>query len=92
LVYFGHALEVLLHSIIEADEEVDSREREGDAVLRASVDFLDHFDEALDVVVGCARKTEMARWRRLFAIVGKPKSLFQVKPSSLIFGDHLIPV
>jgi RAB6A-GEF complex partner protein 1 len=74
---------VLLHSIIEADDDSpEGKISDGDAVLRAAVDFLDHFDEALDVVVGCARKTEMNRWERLFAIVGKPKTLFLVIASA----------
>ena len=49
-----------------------------DSNLPAVIEFLDHFDVALDVVVGCARKTEMTRWRRLFDIVGDPKALFEV--------------
>ncbi|KAJ7071458.1 RIC1-domain-containing protein [Mycena amicta] len=59
LVFFAHALEILLHTV------------------RNVVEFLDHFDAALDVVVGCARKTEMTRWKRLFNIVGNPKLLFE---------------
>ena len=50
-----------------------------DSNLPAVIEFLDHFDVALDVVVGCARKTEMTRWRRLFDIVGDPKALFEVR-------------
>ena len=71
-----------MHSIIEADEEDTTTDGQDDGTLRATVDFLDHFDEALDVVVGCARKTEMARWNRLFAVVGKPKTLFQASNSA----------
>ncbi|KAI6031985.1 RIC1-domain-containing protein [Pisolithus microcarpus] len=41
-------------------------------------EFLDHFDVALDVVVGCARKTEVTRWRRLFNVVGNPQKLFEI--------------
>lgn len=79
LVFFAHALEILLHTVVESDAVV-SEGAEGsdtsvgadsqDAVLRTVVEFLDHFDAALDVVVGCARKTEMTRWRRLFNVVG----------------------
>ncbi|EMD41642.1 hypothetical protein CERSUDRAFT_128592 [Gelatoporia subvermispora B] len=82
LVYFAHALEILLHSVIEEDATA-SQEQEQDSasgsssILSVAIEFLDHFDAALDVVVGCARKIEMDRWPRLFDIVGNPKSLFE---------------
>lgn len=88
LVFFAHALEVLLHTILEA--ETDSNEKilretaEHTGILPLAIEFLDHFDTALDVVVGCARKTEMSRWRTLFDIVGNPKALFEV-----IFSFHV---
>ncbi|KAF9066084.1 RIC1-domain-containing protein [Rhodocollybia butyracea] len=77
LVYFAHALEILLHDVVESEAEADSTESDGQEVLPTVVEFLDHFDAALDVVVGCARKTEMTRWRRLFDVVGNPKTLFE---------------
>ncbi|CAK5265262.1 unnamed protein product [Mycena citricolor] len=79
LVFFAHALEILLHTVVESDDhENDRAESEAhDVLLRTVVEFLDHFDAALDVVVGCARKTEMTRWKRLFNIVGNPKLLFE---------------
>ncbi|KAJ7462790.1 RIC1-domain-containing protein [Mycena galericulata] len=84
LVFFAHALEILLHTVVEWDDnDGDSNASEddnaisSDVVLRTVVEFLDHFDAALDVVVGCARKTEMTRWKRLFNIVGNPKLLFE---------------
>ncbi|KAJ9478363.1 RIC1 domain-containing protein [Pseudozyma hubeiensis] len=46
------------------------------AVLPLVVEFLDHFPEALEVVVRCARKTEVARWAYLFDVVGAPRVLF----------------
>ncbi|KAI0035243.1 RIC1-domain-containing protein [Vararia minispora EC-137] len=76
LVFFAHALEILLHTVVESEAEA-SPESEETSVLPAAVEFLDHFDAALDVVVGCARKTEMTRWRRLFDIVGEPRALFE---------------
>lgn len=81
LVFFAHALEILLHTVVESDASLDVGNEASpsrDVVLSTTVDFLDHFDAALDVVVGCARKTEMTRWPRLFSIVGNPKSLFEV--------------
>lgn len=87
LVYFAHALEILLHAVLE--DEADARPSrpstpvppidEEQAVLPRVVEFLDHFDEALQVVVGCARKTEVARWSFLFDVVGKPRDLFEVR-------------
>lgn len=80
LTFFAHALEILLHTIVEAEADLESIQiNPTSGVLPAVVEFLDHFDPALDVVVGCARKTEMTRWRRLFDIVGNPKTLFEVR-------------
>lgn len=89
LVFFSHALEILLHTVVESEATFDSEtvpedgEAVQDGVLPAVVEFLDHFDAALDVVVGCARKTELTRWRRLFSVVGNPKSLFETCLSTL---------
>jgi hypothetical protein len=71
LVYFGHSLEILLHSVLE--DEVDT----GLYILPRVIQFLDHFPESLDVVVGCARKTEVERWEMLFGCVGQPRELFE---------------
>lgn len=39
--------------------------------------FLDYFPESLDVVVGCARKTEFEHWPILFDVVGRPRDLYE---------------
>lgn len=78
LVFFSHALEILLHTVIESEMDPSGNQPAEEDLLPVTVEFLDHFDAALEVVVGCARKTEMARWRRLFDVVGNPKSLFEV--------------
>lgn len=76
LVYFAHALEILLHDVLE--DEVDSgRSESQDSLLPLVIEFLDHFDQSLDVVVGCARKTEIDRWGTLFKVVGQPRELFE---------------
>ncbi|KAF9523584.1 RIC1-domain-containing protein [Crepidotus variabilis] len=82
LVFFSHALEILLHTVVESDFALAREEGEDiatlpGAVLPTLVEFLDHFDACLDVVVGCARKTELTRWRYLFNVVGNPKGLFE---------------
>ena len=80
LIYFAHALEILLHTVVESRIDVESTlDSAADALLTKTVEFLDHFDVALDVVVGCARKTEMARWKWLFDVVGSPKTLFEAR-------------
>ena len=71
IVYFAHSLEILLHSVLE--DEMDT----GLATLPGVIEFLDHFPESLDVVVSCARKTEVERWSLLFDVVGKPRDLFE---------------
>ncbi|KAF8482108.1 RIC1-domain-containing protein [Russula ochroleuca] len=83
LVFFAHALEILLHTVVESEATgEDATTNAEDSNLPSVIEFLDHFDVALDVVVGCARKTEMTRWRRLFDIVGDPKALFETCLSS----------
>ena len=89
LVYFSHALEILLHGVLEdeadaagcspsAKQVTNGFGEEEEGVLPRVVEFLDHFDECLQVVVNCARKTEVARWEFLFNVVGKPRDLFEV--------------
>jgi hypothetical protein len=82
LVFFAHSLEILLHTVVESDftalnNDVESTDK-STVILPTVAEFLDHFDTSLDVVVGCARKTEPTRWPHLFNVVGTPKSLFEV--------------
>ncbi|OAD78538.1 hypothetical protein PHYBLDRAFT_163644 [Phycomyces blakesleeanus NRRL 1555(-)] len=74
LVYFSHALEILLHTVLE---EESGQSLGDDAILPLVIKFLDQFPHALDVIVSCARKTEVALWDHLFSAVGKPKDLFE---------------
>ena len=62
----------------QAESESDTDASDDESVLSRTIEFLDYFDAALDVVVGCARKIEMTRWPRLFDVVGNPKHLFDV--------------
>ena len=78
LIYFAHSLEILLHTTVESEATTESDDGSVEILPRV-IEFLDYFEAALDVVVGCARKTEMVRWKHLFNIVGNPKTLFQVK-------------
>ncbi|PKC14198.1 RIC1-domain-containing protein [Rhizophagus irregularis] len=76
LVYFGHAVEMLLHHVLEDEAEHAIGTAQG-AVLPKVVKFLNNFPHSLDAIVGCARKTEVALWDYLFSIVGSPKDLFE---------------
>ncbi|KAI9928740.1 hypothetical protein ASPWEDRAFT_106509 [Aspergillus wentii DTO 134E9] len=87
LSYFPHALEVLLHHIL--DDEVDnesSRNKASDPtevrepLLPSVITFLQASLPTkiyLDVVVQCTRKTELRSWRTLFAYLPPPKDLFE---------------
>ncbi|GAA6008268.1 RIC1 family protein [Rhodotorula paludigena] len=77
LVYFAHALEILLHDVLEDEADSEGAMASTTSVLPRVIDFLDHFDECLQVVVNCARKTEVTRWEFLFSVVGKPRDLFE---------------
>ncbi|KAI8805518.1 RIC1-domain-containing protein [Cladochytrium replicatum] len=72
LEYFGHALEVMLHKVL--DDEVDTLSSSN--VLPQIVKFLENFPSYLDVIVQCARKTEVSQWKYFFSIVGEVKDLF----------------
>lgn len=114
LGYFGHALEILLHNVLEDEAESGIGFEEGKcyivhwridilpafyhdiltlfflsvtgAVLPRVVSFLQQFPHYLDVIVSCARKTEVALWEYLFSIVGAPKDLFEV----ILFRQELL--
>ncbi|KAJ3149197.1 hypothetical protein HDU89_003913 [Geranomyces variabilis] len=76
LPYFDHALEVLLHKVLEAEADEDDN-RNDDTLLSRVIFFLQHFPSYPDVIVQCARKTEAALWEFFFSKVGDPKELFQ---------------
>jgi len=75
LAYFPHALEVLLHDVL--DDEADNPPAPENAVLPEVISFLSHFPHYLDVIVRCTRKTEVASWKHLFSVVGSPQALFE---------------
>lgn len=75
LDYFPHALEVLLHNVL--DEEVDTAESNEQRLLPQVLSFLSSFPEYLDIIVQCTRKTEVRSWRTLFAHLPPPQELFE---------------
>lgn len=82
LDYFPHALEVLLHNVL--DEEVDKAESSEQRLLPQVLSFLSPFPEYLDIIVQCTRKTEVRSWRTLFAHLPPPGQLFE---ESLAMGS-----
>lgn len=98
LSYFPHALEMLLHAVLEEEMERHHRHTRSRPSTSAStatpaitvdgavsstmldrvVRFLKRFEELyLDIVVKCARKTEVRCWKRLFEAVGDPRQCFE---------------
>lgn len=75
LEYFPHALEMLLHTVL--DEEVDTSPRPEEAVLPRVLSLLSTFKQYLDVVLQCTRKTEVRQWKTLFAYLPPPQELFE---------------
>lgn len=75
LTYFPHALEILLHEVL--DEEVDSQPSPEQALLPSVLSFLSSFPQYLDIVVQCTRKTELRSWRTLFSNLPPPEELFE---------------
>lgn len=75
LPYFAHALEILLHTVL--DDEVDKPPDPDHAQLPAVLSFLSSFPEYLDILVQCTRKTEVRSWRTLFSHLPPPQELFE---------------
>lgn len=75
LPYFPHALEILLHTVL--DEEVDSAPAPETALLPSVISFLSSFPGYLDILVQCTRKTEVRSWRTLFKYLPPPQELFE---------------
>lgn len=76
LPYFAHALEVLLHDIL--DYEVDNPPSPPEtALLPTAISFLSSFPAYLDIIVNCTRKTELRSWRTLFAYLPPVLDLFE---------------
>ncbi|KAE9989065.1 hypothetical protein EG327_003119 [Venturia inaequalis] len=74
LDYFPHALEVLLHDVL--DEEVDEPPPADQALLPSVLSFLSSFPQFLDIVVQCTRKTEVRSWETLFKHLPTAQDLF----------------
>ena len=75
LPYFSHALEILLHTVL--DDEADNPPEPGNALLPSVLSFLSQFSDYLDILVQCTRKTEVRSWRTLFAHLPPPQELFE---------------
>lgn len=75
LPYFSHALEILLHTVL--DDEVDSSPSSEDALLPSVLSFLSSFPDYLDILVQCTRKTEVRSWQTLFAHLPPAQELFE---------------
>ncbi|KAK0932541.1 WD40 repeat protein [Friedmanniomyces endolithicus] len=76
LPYFAHALEVLLHDVLDAEVDRPPSGMET-ALLPTVVPFLSSFPAYLDIIVNCTRKTELRSWKTLFACLPPVQELFE---------------
>ncbi|KAG6363145.1 hypothetical protein INS49_008240 [Diaporthe citri] len=77
LEYFAHALEVLLHHVLDEEVDMSPSPPPESAILPRVLSLLSSFKEYLDIVVQCTRKTEVRSWRTLFAYLPPPQELFE---------------
>lgn len=77
LEYFAHALEVLLHHVLDEEVDMSPPPSPENAILPRVLSLLSSFREYLDIVVQCTRKTELRSWRTLFAYLPPPQELFE---------------
>ncbi|KAK5123178.1 hypothetical protein LTR85_003376 [Meristemomyces frigidus] len=76
LPYFAHALEILLHDVL--DGEVDNPPSPPEtALLPTVISFLSSYPVYLDIIVNCTRKTELRSWRTLFSYLPPVLQLFE---------------
>ena len=75
LPYFSHALEILLHTVL--DDQVGKPLDSEAVLLPAVISFLSSFPDYLDILVQCTRKTEVRSWRTLFRNLPPPQELFE---------------
>ncbi|KAJ2455395.1 WD40 repeat protein [Coemansia sp. RSA 2337] len=78
LEFFSHAMEILLHEVLEREMDQSLAISGVDAVLPRVVALLENFSAFHEIVVHCARKTEAAFWSHLFACVGGPERFFRL--------------
>lgn len=75
LPYFSHALEILLHTVL--DDEVDKPPDPENALLPSVLSYLSSFPDYLDILIQCTRKTEVRSWQTLFSHLPPPQELFE---------------
>jgi len=80
LPYFAHALEILLHDVLE--EEAEKMPDSENALLPPVLSFLSSFPQYLEIIVQCTRKTELRSWRTLFTHLPPPEELFEASLES----------
>lgn len=73
LKYFSHSIEILLHELLETEADKNSA-----VILPTLINFIEssYPEIYLNVIVSCARKSEVCLWQFLFSVVGDATRLF----------------